>query len=119
MAPCFDLNCGFFLGFCFCLFFKKVCQFLSTFLLFIFYFILHIPILLFKQQRLLLYFLLQNQPSAKTITWLLDKVLKLSKFTLNNHKFIQVKGTAMCTRATPNDVHGSTGRQICLLHTVV
>ena len=40
----------------------------------------------------------QNHPSSKTLTWLLDKVLKLNHFTFHNHNFIQVKGTAMGTR---------------------
>lgn len=44
----------------------------------------------------------QNQPSAKTLTWLLGKVLKLNNFTFNNHNFTQVKGAAMSTRAAPN-----------------
>ena len=74
------------------------------------YFIFYIPILLFKQQRLLLYLLLQNQPSAKTITWLLDKVLTLNHFAFNNHNFIQVKDTAMGTRAAPNDANAYMGR---------
>ena len=42
------------------------------------------------------------QPSAKILTWLLEKVLKLNNFTFDNHNFTQVKGTAMDTRATPN-----------------
>ena len=41
----------------------------------------------------------QIQPSAKTLTCLLEKVLKLNNFTFDNHNFIQVKGTAMGTRA--------------------
>ena len=52
----------------------------------------------------------QNQPSAKTLTWLLDKVLKLNNFTFNNHNFIQVKGTAMGTRAAPNYANVYMGR---------
>ena len=63
----------------------------------------------------------QNQPSATTITWLLDKVLKLNNFTFNNHNFIQVKGTAMGTRAAPNHANvymGRLGRQICLRFTL-
>ena len=44
----------------------------------------------------------QIQPSAKTLTCLLEKVLKLNNFTFDNHNFIQVKGTAMGTRAAPN-----------------
>ena len=75
-----------------------------------FYFILYTPILPFKQQSLLLYLLLQNQRSAKTTTWLLDKVLKLNNFAFNNHNFIQVTGTAMGTRAAPNDANVYMGR---------
>ena len=44
----------------------------------------------------------QTQPSAKTLTCLLKKVLKLNNFTFDNHNFIQVKGTAMGSRAAPN-----------------
>ena len=44
----------------------------------------------------------QIQPSAKTLTCLLEKVLKLINFTFVNHTFIQVKGTAMGTGAAPN-----------------
>ena len=39
----------------------------------------------------------QIQPSAKTLTCLLKKVLQLNNFTFDNHNFIQVKGTAMGT----------------------
>ena len=44
----------------------------------------------------------QTQPSAKTPTCLLEKVLKLNNFAFDNHNFIQDKGTAMGTRAAPN-----------------
>ena len=44
----------------------------------------------------------QIQPSAKTLTCLLEKVLKSNNFTFDNHNFIQVKGTAMGTRTAPN-----------------
>ena len=44
----------------------------------------------------------QIKPSAKTPTCLLEKVLKLNNFTLDNTNFIQVKGTTMGTRAVPN-----------------
>ena len=54
--------------------------------------------------------LLQNQPSPKTINWLLDKVLKLNNFTLNNHNSLQVKGRAMGTTAAPNDAKVYMGR---------
>ena len=44
----------------------------------------------------------RNQPSAKTLPWLLDKVLKLNNFTFKNHNFVPVKGTGMgpqsCTK---------------------
>ena len=52
----------------------------------------------------------QNQPSAKTLTCLLGKVLKLNNFTLNQENFIQVKGTAMGTRAAPNVANVYMGR---------
>ena len=44
----------------------------------------------------------QTQPSAKTLTCHLEKVLKLNNFAFDNHNFIQVKGTAMGTRAATN-----------------
>lgn len=45
----------------------------------------------------------RNNPSAKTLACLLEKVLKLNNFTSNQEHFIQVKGTAkMGTRAAPN-----------------
>lgn len=52
----------------------------------------------------------QNQPSAKTLTCLLEKVLKLNNFTFNQENFIQVKGTAMGTRAAPNFANVYMGR---------
>ena len=52
----------------------------------------------------------QNQPSAKTLTWLLDKVLKLNNITFNNHNFIHVRCTAMGTRAAPNYANVYMGR---------
>ena len=52
----------------------------------------------------------QTQPSAKTLTCLLEKVLKLNNFTFDNHNFIQVKGTAMGTRAAPNFANVYMGR---------
>ena len=79
----------------------------------LFYVILCTSILLFKHQRLLLYFeplLLQNQPSPRTINWLLDNVLNLNNFIFNNHNFIQVKGTAMGTGAAPNDANVCMGQ---------
>ena len=52
----------------------------------------------------------QNQPSAKILTCLLGKVLKLNNFTFNQENFIQVKGTAMGTRAAPNFANVYMGR---------
>ena len=47
----------------------------------------------------------QTQPSAETLTCLLEKVLKLNNFAFDNHNLIQVKGTAMGTRAASNFVN--------------
>ena len=47
----------------------------------------------------------QVKPTARTITTLLEKVLKMNNFTFNGEHFIQVKGTAMGTRAAPNFAH--------------
>ena len=44
----------------------------------------------------------QNNPSAQTIMLLLEKVLKLNNFTFQDLNYIQIKGTAMGTRAAPN-----------------
>ena len=44
----------------------------------------------------------QNKPSAETIMLLLEKVLKLNNFTFQDLNYIQIKGTAMGTRAAPN-----------------
>ena len=52
----------------------------------------------------------RNRPSAKTLTCLLEKVLKLNNFTFNDENFIQVKGTAMGTRAAPNFANIYMGR---------
>ena len=52
----------------------------------------------------------QIQPSSKTLTCLLEKVLQLNNFTFDNHNFIQVKGTAMGTRAAPNFANVCIGR---------
>ena len=43
-----------------------------------------------------------SNPSAETLTCLLEKVPKLNSFALKDENFIQVKGTAMGTRAVPN-----------------
>ena len=52
----------------------------------------------------------RNRPSTKTLTCLLEKVLKLNNFTFNDENFIQVKGTAMGTRAAPNFANIYMGR---------
>ena len=52
----------------------------------------------------------QIRPSAKTLTCLLEKVLKLNNFTFDNHNFIQVKGAAMGARAAPNFANMYMGR---------
>ena len=52
----------------------------------------------------------RNNPSAKTLACLLEKVLKLKNFTFNQEHFIQVKGTAMGTRAVPNFANVYMGR---------
>ena len=44
----------------------------------------------------------QNKPSPKTLSYLLEKVLKLNNFTFGNEHYIQIKGTAMGTRVAPN-----------------
>lgn len=51
-----------------------------------------------------------SHPSAKTLTCLLAKVLKLNNFTFNDENVIQVKGTAMGTRAAPNFANVYMGR---------
>ena len=50
------------------------------------------------------------KPSAKTLTCLLEKVLRLNNFTFNDEHFIQIKGTAMGTRVAPNFAHVYMGR---------
>lgn len=52
----------------------------------------------------------QNNPSAETITLLLEKVLKLNNFTFRDLNYIQIKGTAMGTRAVPNFANVYMGR---------
>ena len=52
----------------------------------------------------------QNNPSAETITLLLEKVLKLNNFTFGDLNYIQIKGTAMGTRAAPNFANVYMGR---------
>ena len=36
----------------------------------------------------------QNEPSSKTLSSLLEKVLKLNNFAFGNEHYIQIKGTA-------------------------
>ena len=43
-----------------------------------------------------------SSPSAETLTSLLEKVLKMNNFVFDNENYLQVKGTAMGTRAAPN-----------------
>ena len=52
----------------------------------------------------------QNNPSAATITLLLEKVLKLNNFTFRDLNYIKIKGTAMGTRAAPNFANVYMGR---------
>jgi len=52
----------------------------------------------------------QNKPSSKTLSCLLEKVLKLNNFTFANEHYIQIKGTAVGTRVAPNFPNVSMGR---------
>ena len=52
----------------------------------------------------------QNKPSSKTLSCLLEKVLKLNNFTFANEHYIQIKGTAMGTRVAPNFANVYMGR---------
>ena len=52
----------------------------------------------------------QNKPSPKTLSYLLEKVLKLNNFTFGNEHYFQIKGTAMGTRVTPNFANVYMGR---------
>ena len=52
----------------------------------------------------------RNNPSAKTLACLLEKVLKLNNFTFTQEHVIQVKGNAMGTRAAPNSANVYMGR---------
>ena len=52
----------------------------------------------------------QRKPSAETITLLLEKLSKLNNFTFRDLNYIQIKGTAMGTRATPNFANVYMGR---------
>ena len=49
----------------------------------------------------------QSSPTPKTLSCLLEKVLKLNNFTLH---YIQIKGTAMGTRVAPNFANVYMGR---------
>ena len=53
---------------------------------------------------------IQNKPSSKTLSCLLEKVLKLNNFTFGNEHYIQIKGTAMGTRVAPNFANVYMGR---------
>ena len=44
----------------------------------------------------------QNKPSPKTLTAILEKVLKMNNFTFRDENILQVKGTAVGTRVAPN-----------------
>ena len=50
------------------------------------------------------------KPSPQTLTFLLEKVLRLHNFTFNDEEFIQIKGTAMGTRVAPNFANVYMGR---------
>ena len=52
----------------------------------------------------------QNKPSPKTLSCLLEKVLKLNNFTFGNEHYIQIKGTTMGTRVAPNFANVYMGR---------
>lgn len=52
----------------------------------------------------------RDKPSAKTLTSLLEEVLRLTNFTFNDEHFIQIKGTAMGTRVAPNFTNVYMGR---------
>ena len=51
-----------------------------------------------------------SRPSPKTLSCLLEKVLKLNNFTFNGEHYIQIKGTAMGTRVAPNFANVYMGR---------
>ena len=52
----------------------------------------------------------QSRPTHKTLSCLLEKVLKLNNFIFNGEHYIQIKGTAMGTRVAPNFANVYTGR---------
>ena len=64
----------------------------------------------------------QNNPSEET-TLLLEKVLKLNNFTFRDLNYMQIKGTAMGTRASPNFanvyIYGPVRRPVCIPGTLV
>jgi len=51
-----------------------------------------------------------SRPSPKTLSCLLEKVLKLDNFTFNGEHYIQIKGTAMGTTVAPNFANVYMGR---------
>ena len=51
-----------------------------------------------------------SSPSAETLTSLLEKVLKMNNLVFDNENYLQVKGTAMGTRAAPNFAHVYMGK---------
>ena len=51
-----------------------------------------------------------SRPSPKTLSCLLEKVLKLNNFTFNGEHYIQIKGTALGTRVAPNFANVYLGR---------
>ena len=52
-----------------------------------------------------------SSPSAETLTSLLEKELKMNNFVFDNQNYLQVKGTAMGTRAAPNFANVYMGRR--------
>ena len=64
----------------------------------------------------------QNNPSAE-ITILLEKVLKLNNFTFRDLNYMQIKGTAIGTRASPIFANvyicGPIRRPVCIPGTLV
>ena len=54
----------------------------------------------------------QNKPSSKTLSCLLEKVLKLNNLTFGNEHYIQIKGTARGARVAPNFANIYMGRLV-------
>ena len=52
----------------------------------------------------------QSRPTPKTLSGLLENVLKLNNFNFNGEHYIQIKGTAMGTRGAPNFANVYIGR---------